>query len=131
MTSEIRDNDSGQTISEVIAHIPDELAIDAVGIWHIVPIGQGNFGLSGSELVSFMRRAIIALLDAGAVPVRAVPGSGYEWVRQKQYGDARDQIAEAVIEEWKAVPDNTIAQITHCPWFAKPVAGNPEYVKMD
>lgn len=126
-------NDTGtyRTLSDVIAHIPDELAIDAVSIWHIVPIGQGSFGLSGSELVSFMRRAIIALLDAGAVPVRAVPDSGYEWVRQKQYGEERDQIAEAVLDEWKTVPDNTIAQITQCPWFARPVAENPHYVKMD
>ena len=131
MTSELRDKDSGRTLSEVIDHIPDELAIDAVGIWHLVPIGQDGFGLNGVELVSFMRRAILALLDAGGVPVRPVPGSGYEWVRQKQYGEVRDQIADAVIEEWKAVPDNTIAQITHCPWFARPVAENPDYVKMD
>lgn len=130
MTSLSRRSGSGLTLSEFISHIPDELDVDAVGIWHLVPIAEGDFGLSGADLISFLHRAIIALIDAGAVPVRPAPGSGIEWVRQQEYGETPDQIADAVIEEWKTIPNNTIAQITHCPWFARPISGNPKYVKM-
>lgn len=131
MISEPRDNDTGATLSEVIAQIPNELSYDVVGLWHIVPVGQGNFGLKGEAWADFLRRAILALLDAGAVPVRHEPGTGYEWIRQKQYGSSHPEIADAIIQEWRSVPDNSIAQIEHCPWFARPIPENPNYVRMD
>ena len=129
--TEPKHKDTGETLSEVIAQIPNELPYDAVGIWHIVPIGDTSFGLSGEKLTDFVRRAIHALLDAGAVPVRSIPGSEYEWVRQTQYGTTRDEIAEAIIREWEPVPNDSFSMIEHCPWFAKPDPEHPMFVKMD
>ncbi len=131
MISEPRHRTTGEPLGLVIAQYPGELDIDAVGIWQIVPGGQGNFGLSGDALTEFVRKAIYALLDAGAVPVRHEPGSGYEWVRQQRYGISRDDIAEAVIKEWLSVPDDPIELISQCPWFARPNPDFPNYVKMD
>lgn len=131
MSTEPRHKDTGKTMSEVIARIPSELPRDAVGIWHIVPIGETAFHLSGEQLSDFVRRAIYALLDAGAVPVRYQPGSEYEWVHQKQYGTTRDEVAEAIVREWEPVPNDSYAMIEHCPWFARPDPNTPKYVKMD
>lgn len=131
MIDESRDKDSGETISEAISQYPHELDRDAVGIWQIVPGGRMDFGLSGDALADYVRRTIYALLDAGAVPVRHVPGSGFRWSRQTQYGLTREEIAEAIIAEWEPVPYDSYSMIEHCPWFARPRPNDPNYVKMD
>jgi hypothetical protein len=131
MIDEPRDKGTGETPSEAISQYPGELDLDAVGIWQIVPDGRVTFGLSGDALADYVRRAIYALLDAGAVPVRHVPGSGFHWTRQTQYGSTREEIAEAIIAEWKPVPYDSYSMIEHCPWFARPRPTSPNYVKMD
>ena len=131
MTIEPKQKDTGETIIEVIAKIPNELDYDAIGIWHVVPIGETSFGLSGMSLSDFVRRAIVAILNEGGVPVRHVPGSGYEWVHQSQYGNTPQEIADAIIREWEPVPNDSISMIEHCPWFARPDPEFPNYVKMD
>lgn len=131
MIDEPRDKGSGETISEAISQYPQELDRDAVGIWQIVPGGRMDFGLSGDALADYVRRTIYALLDAGAVPVRHVPGNGFRWSRQKQYGLTREEIAEAIIAEWEPVPYDSYSMIEHCPWFARPRPNDPNYVKMD
>ena len=131
MNVEPKHKDTGETLSEVIAQIPNELPFDAVGIWHIVPIGETDFGLSGAALGEFVRRSILALLAAGGVPVRHIPGSGYEWVHQKQYGSTREEIADAIVKEWEPVPNTSEDMIEHCPWFALPDPAFPNYLKMD
>ncbi|AGK58099.1 integron gene cassette protein [Hyphomicrobium denitrificans 1NES1] len=67
MSNEPKHRRTGETLSEVISQYPGELDLDAVGIWQIVPGGRANFGLSGNALTDYVRRAILALLDAGAV----------------------------------------------------------------
>jgi hypothetical protein len=131
MIIEPRHKDTGETISEVIAKMPNELDNDAVGVWHIIPDGETGFGLFGKALTDFLRRAVIALLEAGAVPVKHVPGSGYEWVHQKQYGTTRDEIADAIVREWEPVPNDSYSMIEHCPWFARPDPVHPKYVKIE
>ena len=84
MTNELRDKYYGRTLDEYFSTLPGELPIDAVGLWQVVPSGRDGFGLSGSELDAFVRRGVLALLAAGAVPVRHVPGSDYEWDIQKK-----------------------------------------------
>ncbi len=130
MTQEPKHKDTGESLSEVIAQIPAELPLDAVGIWQIIPTGQVSFGLSGAALASFVRAAVLALLDAGAVPVRHIPGTGYDWVRQKQYGESREEIADAVVQEWLTIPDDPMLLVGECPWFARPIPGK-NYVKLD
>lgn len=130
-TSEPRHRSTGETLSEVISQYPNELDRDAVGVWHIVPGGIVDFGFSGAELADYLRRAIYALLDAGAVPVMHEPGSGYEWIHQKRYGATREEIAEAIVREWEPVPNDSYSMIDHCPWFARPNPDFPNYVKLD
>jgi hypothetical protein len=131
MIKEPHHKDTGETISEVIAMYPNELSDDAVGVWHIVPDGETGFGLSGKALAEFLKRAILALLDAGAVPVRHFPGNDYEWVRQNQYGTASSEIADAIVREWEPVPNDSKSMIESCPWFARPDSKHPYFVKMD
>jgi hypothetical protein len=131
MTEEPRHRRTNETLSKSLSQYSAELDIDAIGMWHIVPRGQYNFGLEGKALANYVRQVIGAILDAGGIPVRHEPGSGYEWVWQKQYGTTRDEIAEAIVREWEPVPNDSYSMIEHCPWFARPDPDFPNYVKMD
>lgn len=130
MTNELRDKYYGRTLDEYFSTLPGELPIDAVGLWQVVPSGRDGFGLSGSELDAFVRRGVLALLAAGAVPVRHVPGSDYEWDIQKQYGDAPEEIADAVVAEWRAMPDDPLHLCGYGVWLARARPGK-SYVKLD
>ena len=60
----------GTKMSEWISRVPNELTRDAVGLWQIVPDGEFNFQLSGSELTDFVRRNIVAGLESANGPSR-------------------------------------------------------------
>lgn len=130
MNQEPRHKDYGTPLSEWIARIPNELPYDAVGIFQIVPAGRDGFGLARDDLVDFVRRAIMALLDAGAVPVRGGEDTGYDWIAQRQYGQSKHEITEAVIAEWLAMPDDPFVLCGEGVWFALPQPGK-KYVKLD
>ena len=130
MTDELRDKYYGYTINEAIELIPGELPVDAVGLWQIVPKGRDGFGLSGEALDDFIRRAIAALLEADAVPVRHVHGSDYEWDIQRQYGSEREQIIEAILAEWHTMPDDPLILCGKGVWFARPDP-SIKYVNVD
>ncbi len=130
MTVEPKDKHYGTPLSQVIAEIPGELPIDAVGLFQIVPKGRDGFGFDGALLADFVGRAIMALLDAGAVPVRGGPGSGYYWIAQKQYGASPDEIVSNVIAEWLAMPNDPLVLCGEGVWFALPRQGT-NYVKLD
>jgi len=55
----------GSTIDERLSQVPNELAIDAVGLWQIVSFGRQGFDLSGEPLTDYVRRHILALLGKG------------------------------------------------------------------
>lgn len=131
MIENARHKDTGAPIGEEIAKIPNELSHDAVGLWHIEPTGRVSFGLKDDALVEFVRLTLRGLLDAGAVPVKGAPGSGYEWIRQRQYGTSRDEIVEAVIKEWLSLPQDSMVLAGEAAWFARPDPDFPQYVKMD
>src|SRR4051795_6106742 len=69
MTDEPREWRSGETLSEYIKQVANELPVDAVGMWQIVPGGRHGFGLEGEALTGYVRRCIAELLSRGAVPV--------------------------------------------------------------
>jgi hypothetical protein len=131
MKNELRHPETGDTLAEVISKFPNELDQDAVGVWQINEIGRRDFKLSGDAMADFLRRSVLALLDRGAVPVKHIAGSGYEWVLQKQYGNVRDEIADAIVREWEPVPNEIYAMIEHCPWFVVPDPKFPTFVKLD
>lgn len=74
----------GIPMGEWIRRVPDELEVDGVGLWQIIPVGRDSFGLSGEPLVEFTQRCILAFLSRGARPGRhAVMVSGFPSMRVK------------------------------------------------
>ena len=65
----------GTPIDEWIERVPNELEIDSVGLWQIVPALMDSFGLSGEVLEFYTRRTIEGLIKRGAYPVE-YPDSG-------------------------------------------------------
>lgn len=96
----ILDKYFGTSLDEWIERTPNELEVDAVGMWQIVPVGMDSFGLSGEGLEDFVRRSVIALINRGAKPVRPSSQKGICWEKQPQYGNFPDEIAENVLSEW-------------------------------
>jgi hypothetical protein len=130
MTDELKKNSYGRTTREVIGLLPGELLRDAVGLWQIIPHARDGFGLEGADLIDFIDRSIRSLLGAGALPVRHVPGSKYEWDVQHQYGSSPDDIVAAIIREWQAMPDDPLVLCGEGVWFARPRPGT-RHVKVD
>lgn len=114
---------------DLIAEYSAELELGPIGLWHVVPrVTERSDGIVNRTK---LRKIILAMLSAGAVPVRYIPDSGYEWLCQPQYGTGRDEIAEAILREWEPVPNDSFSLIEHCPWFARPDPAYPKHVKMD
>jgi hypothetical protein len=107
----------GLTIDEWIDAGLEELARDAIGLWHIVLDGREGFGLSGPELIDFVRRNLLALFAHGAKPVIGDVDHIYIWRPLTKYGDEPHQMADAIIDEWlKSGRDPDYGGI----WFATP-----------
>lgn len=101
MTREPVDRDFGIPLSEWIERIPNELEMDAVGLWQIVPVGRESFYLEGDALTDFVMRSVIALIKRGAVPVRPAADKENFWEIQTQYGKLPEEIARNVVNEWQ------------------------------
>jgi hypothetical protein len=82
MKDERRHATYGTPLSAWIKQIPAELPVDAVGLWQIIPQAREAFGLEGQELISLVERAIYALLEHGAKPVRGGMGTDHDWIEQ-------------------------------------------------
>lgn len=108
MTKEPIDKYFGVSMSEWIEKVPNELDVDAVGLWQIIPVGIDSFGLEGDGLDEFIHRCIMALLQRGAIPVTAL--SGVEgWIPDIAYRGSHEEIAKQIINKWKSqelVPDH-------------------------
>jgi hypothetical protein len=102
MTSEPVDKYFGIPLSEWIDRLPNELDVDAVGLWQIIPTGKDSFSLFGNNLDLFAKKCILGLINRGAVPVRPVSAQHGYWEKQLQYGDNPEEIADNIISEWKA-----------------------------
>jgi hypothetical protein len=105
------------TVDEWIAAVPNELSRDAIGLWHIVSTGRNGFGLSGAELVDYVRRNLLALFANGAKPVIGGIDKEYLWGRVGKYGDDPQQMADAIIDEWLTSGHDPDAGDV---WFATP-----------
>jgi hypothetical protein len=90
-------------MSDYIVQVANELPIDAVGMWQIVPGGHNGFDLEGDALTDYVRRCVVELLSRGAVPVfGGGPDGPHDWIVQRQYGSRPEEIVENVIREWLA-----------------------------
>lgn len=99
MTSELRDKYYGLTVGEYMDELPKELPDDAVGLWQIEAAGSDWFGLSGDELVKFVRQGIAVLLAKGAKPVVQATDGVHYWIPM-DYGDTPKDAIDAIIAEW-------------------------------
>ena len=63
-----------------------------------------------------MRRVLLGLLHAGAMPVMR-DETPVGWQALEQYGDSPEEVAEAVIAEWLASGDGDPDDKR---WFARP-----------
>ncbi len=98
----------GIPMNEWIERLPNELDVDAVGLWQIIPVGEDSFGLSGTGLDDFTYQCIMALLRRGAVPMKAATGAT-GWVAETTYQGSQEAVANQIISEWrnqKLVPDH-------------------------
>ncbi len=88
------------SLDEWLSRLPNELAIDAVGMWQIIPVLRQQFNLEGDELVEWTHRGILALIARGAVPVK---GSDQTkgWHQQHGYGATPQAMTETIIAEWQ------------------------------
>ena len=102
MTEEPRDRRFGVPMSDYIVQVANELPVDAVGMWQIVPGGRRGFGLKGEALTGYVRSCIAELLSRGAVPVIGGGDTGYYWIHQPQYGSRPEEIIDNVVREWLA-----------------------------
>jgi hypothetical protein len=102
MIEEPRHKRFGISLSEWVNQVPEELPLDAVGMWQLVPTARLDFGLQGEALVEALTRAVEALLQHGAVPVIGGGDTGYYWLRQRQYGTWQEEIVDNVMREWLA-----------------------------
>lgn len=107
---------NGMTLSDWIRACPNELDIDAVGLWQIVPTMCRSFGLSGGALDRAVRDTLHALLARGALPVVGSMSDGVgRWTYTPRYGKEASAIVEAVIAEWHAMGrDPDVGDV----WFA-------------
>jgi hypothetical protein len=114
MSGELRDKFYGSTIDERLMQVPNELAIDAVGLWQIVSFGRQGFDLSGEPLNEYVRRHILALLGKGAKPVTGARDGVHLWT-VVDYGQELEEIALMSSSEGILLP----------PWLG-PVEGNAD-----
>lgn len=104
----------GRNMADWINTVPAELERDAVNLCQILTAGQLEYGLDGDDLKSFISQCILALLDAGALPVRT---SG-DWMVEPRFGNARADIVSGVIAEWQSSNGDPVYPWTV--WFARP-----------
>ena len=102
MTNDLCDKFTGTPIDRWVEQVPDELPVDAVGLWQVIPGLRINFGLSGLVLEQYARKIIHRLLARGAWPVTGAGAGSGAWIKLTRHGDNPDDIVDAVIAEWHA-----------------------------
>jgi len=91
----------GHTQQEVIQQTLDAAKLEAVSLGEIVSDGQ-MFDLEGDELVAFVRKDILALLESGARIVGQSTDKGGEWAVQQEFDLPNDEAAEKVLQLWES-----------------------------
>lgn len=109
---------SGVTADEWISGAIAELSIDAVGLHAVVGTFRKSFGMDGKSLDDAVRKALTALMTAGARPLQGHNDDGdCYWTRVTHFGDDPAAIVEGVIAEWHASGvDPDFGDV----WFASP-----------
>lgn len=117
MSSEPVHSFFGTPLSEWIALVPNELEVDAVGLWQIIPPLRKSFGLHGDALERAVRDVLNGLLARGARPVIGSSAQDGSWEKAIRYGSDPATITNSVIAEWRMMKrDPDVGDL----WFALP-----------
>jgi hypothetical protein len=114
--------DDGITFEKYAGMVANEVSLDAVPFWHIVPVGRQSYGLTGDDLICFVRCCLLAMFRRGAKPCVAGPAGRegiYPWNLKDTYGATPETMADAVIAEWLASGVDPKPN-SHSLWFALP-----------
>ena len=112
----LRHRTYGTPIEDTVESFPNELPIDAVGLWQIVNSLKRGFDLENSDLTKYVEKSVEALLKASAVPVI---GSAADkcWYRARAFGGQQKEIIEQVLAYLRHLGrDPDVGDI----WFALP-----------
>ncbi len=90
------------TLDDFEKDVASELAIDAVGMWQVVPYAREDFGGDETLVEQAIRRCLLHMLGMGAMPVVAAQDGVHHWAVKDTYGKSHEQMADAIIAEWKA-----------------------------
>src|SRR5947208_15220199 len=103
MTEEPRHKTSGDTISQWITLMTNELNDIGVGLHSIIYNGRYDFELDGVALIDFIRRSLYALVERGAKPRHwGKPGDPDRNIPLHYGGDSPREIVEDVSAGWLA-----------------------------
>ena len=107
----------GNSTSDWMAKFIEKARTDPVGLWQIVKNGRYGFGLTGSELESFVTDHIVGLMRSGAQPITGYDDSASGWRLTADAGNDPEEFAKSVIAEWRhAQVDPNVEDV----WFAFP-----------
>ena len=93
-------NTQGRTRQEVIQQTLNMAELEAVSLGEIVSDGQ-MFDLEGDELVAFVRKEILALLESGAHIVGQSTDIGGEWTALQEFDLPNDEAVEKALQLWE------------------------------
>jgi hypothetical protein len=106
----------GTPMSEWMEQVANELPVDAVGMWQIVPAGRRGFKLEGEALTEYVRRQIGVLLSRGAVPVTGAATSMSGSCNASTAPGLRKLSKTSSASGWRMVRGKTIsASGSRCP----------------
>jgi len=113
---EPRHRNYGTRLSEWIRLTPNELAIDAVGLWQVVRGLKLGYGLSGTDLEEAVRVSIASLLAVGGRPVQGDNGDK-QWHLRSDLAQPEEEALDRIMEYWRGLGrDPDVGDI----WFARP-----------
>jgi len=105
----------GMPLSEWVSRVPNELAVDAVGLWQIASVLEREFGLTGAELEAQVRECVSRVVGHGALPVQGGPDR--TWIVREDLAYPQDAAVEQVVQYWKGLGrEPTVSDV----WFVLP-----------
>ncbi len=99
MTRDLIDKDFGIPMSEWISRIPNNLEYDIVGLWEIIPTGRERFDLAGDDLVDFVRRCFVGVLDHGG-KFKCGLNDHPNWKSIEDFSGTSAEIASRLVDAW-------------------------------
>jgi hypothetical protein len=91
-----------KSLDQFAESVASELAIDAVGMWQVVPYAQKDFGSDEKLVEQAIRYCLVHMFGVGALPVVAAHDGLHRWAVKTGYGETHEQMADAIVSEWKA-----------------------------